>query len=362
MKKLTILFFLAFTFTNMLFGMCDSIYITQNPVGYVCQGDPVTYTVNTVVVPTSPSYIWIVNGDTIPNDTTDIVVTSSGTISVTMSSTGCSDTSASIVRQDIEDVTNVTLTQDPTGYVCKNEPILYTADTVGPVTTASYLWTVGGDTVSNSSNTFTSTSGDVVVYMTPDGCSNSSAASLIRLDKEYVADYAPITQECNQPTGDLQINSIFPASAGPDSSPYTWELYVNNESLGTESLYDDVPMGNHILHIEDINNCIDTFDIVMSNSRFCATPIPSEVITPNGDGNNDTWTITYINDYPENEVFIFDRWGQRVYYKEGYDNSDGWDVTYIGLDMPVSTYYYVLKIKLLYSDDIVMKGAISVFR
>ena len=70
-----------------------------------------------------------------------------------------------------------------------------------------------------------------------------------------------------------------------------------------------------------------------------------------------------IEFYPENEVFIFDRWGQRVYHKNGYDNADGWDAKYIGVDLPVSTYYYLLEIKPENGgDDIILRGPISVFR
>ena len=62
------------------------------------------------------------------------------------------------------------------------------------------------------------------------------------------------------------------------------------------------------------------------------------------------------------KVFIFDRWGQRVYHKKEYDNADGWQAKYVGGDLPVSTYYYILEITLEKSEDLVFKGAISVFR
>lgn len=42
--------------------------------------------------------------------------------------------------------------------------------------------------------------------------------------------------------------------------------------------------------------------------------------SPDGDGNNDFWTINGIEEYPNNTVMIFNRWGDMVFKIEGYDN------------------------------------------
>ena len=47
----------------------------------------------------------------------------------------------------------------------------------------------------------------------------------------------------------------------------------------------------------------------------------SQVVTPNGDGINDTWFIGNIDKYPINRVLIFDRWGSRVYKTDNYNNN-----------------------------------------
>ncbi len=69
-------------------------------------------------------------------------------------------------------------------------------------------------------------------------------------------------------------------------------------------------------------------------------------ITPNGDGNNDTWFIEHITDYPENTVSIFNRWGNLIWKKSGYDNVNVvWDGTNThGVAMPDATYFYVVEI------------------
>lgn len=72
-------------------------------------------------------------------------------------------------------------------------------------------------------------------------------------------------------------------------------------------------------------------------------------VSPNGDGLNDTFIIQGIAQYPNNELSIFNRWGVEVYNKKGYDNSwagvsEGRATIAKDKELPVGTYYYVLKI------------------
>ena len=90
------------------------------------------------------------------------------------------------------------------------------------------------------------------------------------------------------------------------------------------------------LTIQNNHGCIDS---------LCTniTVVPAEitninVITSDGDGINDRLTFEYLSFYPDNEVFIFNRWGQLLYSAKNYDNS--WD----GSEYDEGTYFYVLKI------------------
>ena len=73
---------------------------------------------------------------------------------------------------------------------------------------------------------------------------------------------------------------------------------------------------------------------------------PNQVLTPNGDNHNDTFIINGIEFYPENDLTIYNRWGNKVYQKSGYMNE--WDgvsnENKVGsMSLPVGTYFYVLK-------------------
>ena len=101
---------------------------------------------------------------------------------------------------------------------------------------------------------------------------------------------------------------------------------------------------------------------VTDNRTGCAAPDTVEVrvkeniddlltiynaVSPNGDGNNDIWIIDGIELFPENDVMIFNRWGDKVTEMSRYDGEQVfWDGTNReGKPVPDGVYYYVLRIR-----------------
>ena len=79
-------------------------------------------------------------------------------------------------------------------------------------------------------------------------------------------------------------------------------------------------------------------------------PDPINVITPNGDTVHDVFEIRYIENYPNNTVRIYNRWGVMVYQTKSYNTSgnvfDGTSQGRVTVDqdnkLPVGTYFYVI--------------------
>ncbi len=77
---------------------------------------------------------------------------------------------------------------------------------------------------------------------------------------------------------------------------------------------------------------------------------PINVITPNGDTIHDVFTIKYIENYPNNTVRIYNRWGVMVFQTKSYNTSgnvfDGTSEGRVTVDsdnkLPVGTYFYVI--------------------
>ena len=90
--------------------------------------------------------------------------------------------------------------------------------------------------------------------------------------------------------------------------------------------------------------------------------IPS-AFSPNGDGNNDGWVIEGIENYPNNRLEIWNRWGLKVYEKSNYQNE--WiGQTSVGFRvgstevLPEGTYFF----KLLVNDRVLFQGYIYLKR
>jgi len=75
-----------------------------------------------------------------------------------------------------------------------------------------------------------------------------------------------------------------------------------------------------------------------------AIRIPN-AFTPNGDGRDDTWQIEFIEQFPDNTVNVFNRWGNKVFSAENYSRANEWRGDINGQPAPVGTYYYVVVTK-----------------
>ncbi|WP_417265992.1 PKD domain-containing protein [Brumimicrobium sp.] len=84
------------------------------------------------------------------------------------------------------------------------------------------------------------------------------------------------------------------------------------------------------------------------------------VISPNGDGYNDVWKLSFIELlYPEATVEIYNQWGQQIFMSQGY--TEPWDGTYEGEDVPDGNYYYIINLNPNQEDQL-FKGALLVLR
>ena len=62
--------------------------------------------------------------------------------------------------------------------------------------------------------------------------------------------------------------------------------------------------------------------------------------SPNNDNVNDYFIIGNIGQYPNNTFEVYNRYGQKVFSKTGYNND--WNGSYLGNELPCGTYFYIL--------------------
>lgn len=151
----------------------------------------------------------------------------------------------------------------------------------------------------------------------------------------------PFTGELGFNLKDLDLNSdeekdLVLAYSSTNSNNYVDFNLVNESVFNHTEMY---------LNKQFSNTTIFS-DITAVKTESTLTPyqelIANNMITPNGDGVNDTWVIKNILHYPNNELDIFDREGRMVFTMIGYDNL--WKGDFNDSPLPEGTYYYILYI------------------
>ncbi len=97
--------------------------------------------------------------------------------------------------------------------------------------------------------------------------------------------------------------------------------------------------GDRTVTVTDANGCVQTLDVTVGVIGYDCLRI-YEIITPNGDGKNDTWRLRNAELYPNAEIFVYSRWGKLVYHSR--NAGDEWDGTFNGKILPNDSYHYVI--------------------
>ncbi len=117
-----------------------------------------------------------------------------------------------------------------------------------------------------------------------------------------------------------------------------------------------VDEGGFITYDPNIDFCgLDSFQYVICYATDCDTAqvivevfceqepedlfIP-QGFSPNGDNIGDTWVIRGLDQFPNTNVLIYNRWGNEVYESNDYQND--WAGTWDGNPLPDGTYFYLI--------------------
>jgi gliding motility-associated-like protein len=151
-------------------------------------------------------------------------------------------------------------------------------------------------------------------------------------------------------TGDLDGTSVATIMGG--IAPYDIMWSDGSTAMSRIALAG----GAYTLSITDANGC--QLDDTVFINQAC-NPQIYNTISPNGDGVNDTWKITDILGYPENDLQIFNRWGAKVFNMTGYMNT--WNgVNNNKEPLSAGAYYYVIRLN--DEGNNVLTGSITIVR
>jgi gliding motility-associated-like protein len=138
----------------------------------------------------------------------------------------------------------------------------------------------------------------------------------------------------DKPDGQIALT----VTGGVPGGGYTY-LWSDN-STGPD--LSNIPAGKYEVIVTDRNGCSQkaTKELVPENDICLIIP---EAFSPNGDLINDVWNIGNIYLYPEVEVTIYNRWGERV-WKSARGYPDPWDGRSNGIALPIDSYHYAINL------------------
>jgi gliding motility-associated-like protein len=151
---------------------------------------------------------------------------------------------------------------------------------------------------------------------------------------------------CAHQTSTTQLD----ADAATSTASGSWTRLSGSGTIvdptAHNTVVNDLALGdNWFVWTVDNGACGTTSDTVLVKLKDCLTLIIPDAFSPNDDGTNDVYTITNIENYPDNDFVVFNRWGNKVFEASPYTNT--WDGSsqfgsMFGEKLPEGTYYYVL--------------------
>ncbi|MCF1423279.1 T9SS type B sorting domain-containing protein, partial [Mangrovimonas futianensis] len=101
------------------------------------------------------------------------------------------------------------------------------------------------------------------------------------------------------------MNEIIAQATGGNGE---YEFTFNGEDYGQENSFMITQTGTHTVTVTDSAGCTAMATIYL---EFIDPCIPN-YFTPNGDGVADTWGPDCVDNYPDLEFSIFDRYGRKI--------------------------------------------------
>ncbi|MNU76509.1 hypothetical protein D3C71_660630 [compost metagenome] len=283
-----------------------------------------------------------------------------------------------------------TITGQTSG-VCKGDTITYTTQ----AGMTAYNWNItgaaiiAGGTPSDASITVVWQNTGIysigISYQTQSGCNVSTAQNIpvtviicggedLEITKtvsnstpfvgEHITFTITVENHGTLPTTNVEVSEVMPSGFTYNSHTQTsgsynqtsglWTIPVLNAGTSAVLTIEVTvnPQGNYVNVATIVSGNPNDIDPVNNSSSVEASPGCLNVyneITPNGDGMNDYLTIECIENYPDNSITIYNRYGNKIYEVSSYKNNWNGIANVSGIigsgdAIPSGTYYYVLKI------------------
>ncbi|PBQ34545.1 hypothetical protein CNR22_23095 [Sphingobacteriaceae bacterium] len=133
----------------------------------------------------------------------------------------------------------------------------------------------------------------------------------------------------------IQFQYVVLEGSGKGTPHWTPSSSLNNENI-LMPVADPEDTKIYVLTLSDAHGCLTSDSVTVK----VIIPVPT-VITPNDDMVNDYFMVDKIEEYSQNTLTVYNRWGSEVYSARQYKNT--WNgKSNNGNDLPDDIYYYIL--------------------
>jgi gliding motility-associated-like protein len=191
-----------------------------------------------------------------------------------------------------------------------------------------FEWSYNGEVLPNETapSIIATQSGEYGVFVTDIGSSTvtscTGSASTVVIDSEPPQISAEVVSVAFSDRHDIEAMA---------TGIGEYEYSLDNGPWQMDGLFEGVSLGVHVIRARDRNGCgTNSVEVVVMDYP--------KYFTPNGDGNNDLWQISGIENQPNAKIYIFDRYGKLLVQLS--PTGRGWDGTYQGNLMPSDDYWF----------------------
>ena len=206
----------------------------------------------------------------------------------------------------------------------------------------SFTWSAGAVPLPGDSVALVQPSSSQTYYLTmKDVCQQASVIDSINLS---VASYSTLTAVASPDTTVCPANPItlsVIADGGAGAYTYLWEdlvtllPFIGNNQLSISPTI-DYSVSYRVTVTDLCGNSV--FDLVeVPLRKDCDVTVPN-IVTPNGDGENQFLVFENLELFPQPKLEVFNRWGTRVYESDNYQNN--WSPS----DLNPGVYYFTLEL------------------
>jgi len=294
------------------------------------------------------------------SETTSVFVTSGATLSVTEPGTyfvetnygSCTSNSYSnrVIVEEVDPETEATINSSLGNPFCQSEGFT----TLNTIIGKSYQWYKDGEEISGATNQsyVTNESGTYTVDIDLDDCVQNGA---IDLQSNGFASSIDIPETNYLNTGETLFITVTTDANNPE---FEWYLNDNIISGASTNNYEAIQIGNYKVVIRQTSGCISDREFIFT----IIEPFPDvakipNLISPNGDGLNDTWVIP--QEYVKGtitKVMILN--SQRKIVFETSDYLNNWPENQLKFKDVNQIYYYII----ITQDNKFKKGTITIIK